>query len=118
MKVETKLGGETLTLRTPDGMTFGLSATEKISFFGATPVVQVAMTAVATTTATTALNVTCVLPINGLGNLGTFEAGWAAGYMLLGMEKETAFRTGFGLHIAIYGFALLLGAIGWLYRAR
>ena len=25
---------------------------------------------------TTALNVTCVLPINGLGNLGTWEAGW------------------------------------------
>lgn len=67
---------------------------------------------------TTALNVTSVLPINGLGNLGTFEAGWAAGYMLLGMEKETAFSTGFGLHIAIYGFALLLGAIGWLCRDR
>ena len=63
---------------------------------------------------TTALNVTCVLPINGLGNLGTWEAGWAAGYMLLGMDKATAFQTGFGLHIAIYGFALLLGALGWL----
>lgn len=39
-----------------DGTTLGQSATEKISFFGATPVVQVAMTAVATATATTALN--------------------------------------------------------------
>jgi hypothetical protein len=40
----------------PDGMCFGLSAAEKVGFFGATPVVQVAMTAVATATATTTLN--------------------------------------------------------------
>ena len=40
----------------PDGACFGLSATEKIAFFGAPPVVQQAMTAVATVTATTALN--------------------------------------------------------------
>jgi len=39
-----------------DGTVLGSSATEKIGFFGATPVVQVAMTAVATATATTALN--------------------------------------------------------------
>lgn len=40
----------------PDGMCLGLTATEKVGFFGATPVVQVAMTAVATATATTTLN--------------------------------------------------------------
>lgn len=39
-----------------DGVCLGQSATEKVGFFGATPVVQVAMTAVATTTATTTLN--------------------------------------------------------------
>lgn len=39
-----------------DGTCVGQSATEKVGFFGATPVVQVAMTAVATATATTALN--------------------------------------------------------------
>lgn len=38
------------------GTTLGQSATDKIAFFGATPVVQVAMTAVATATATTTLN--------------------------------------------------------------
>lgn len=63
---------------------------------------------------TTALNVTCVLPINGLGNLGSWEAGWAAGYMFLGLDKETAVLTGFGEHIIIFCFALLLGAIGWI----
>tara|TARA_R110000751_G_scaffold162360_1_gene268843 strand:+ start:312 stop:527 length:216 start_codon:yes stop_codon:yes gene_type:complete len=39
----------------PDGMCFGLSASEKIAFFGATPVVQQAVTVTATTTATTTL---------------------------------------------------------------
>ena len=40
----------------PDGMVVGLTASDKVGFFGATPVVQVAMTAVATATATTTLN--------------------------------------------------------------
>lgn len=61
---------------------------------------------------TSALNVTCILPIGALGNLGTWEAGWAAGYMLLGLPKAVAFQTGFGLHVAIYAFALLLGGVG------
>ena len=47
---------EYLGTNSPDGTVLGLSATEKIGFFGATPVVQVAMTAVATATATTTLN--------------------------------------------------------------
>lgn len=38
------------------GMCIGLSATEKVGFFGTTPVVQQAITAVATATATTTLN--------------------------------------------------------------
>ena len=42
----------------PDGMGVGLSATEKVGFFGTTPVVRPSITAVATTTATTALNET------------------------------------------------------------
>ena len=40
----------------PDGMTMGTSATEKCSFFGATPVIQQAVTVNTTATATTALN--------------------------------------------------------------
>ena len=63
---------------------------------------------------TSALNVTSILPLNALGNLGTWEAGWAAGYMLLGLPKRTAFETGFGLHAAVFAFALLLGGAGWL----
>lgn len=39
----------------PDGMVLGLTSTEKVGFFGATPVVQQSVTAPATT-ATTATN--------------------------------------------------------------
>ena len=42
----------------PDGMCLGLSATEKVGFFGTAPAVQQAITAVATATATTTLNET------------------------------------------------------------
>lgn len=38
------------------GVCLGQSATEKVGFFGTTPVVQQAITAVATATATTAIN--------------------------------------------------------------
>lgn len=47
----------------PDGMVLGLSATEKIGFFGATPVVQQSVTAPATT-ATTATNEAAIVSIN------------------------------------------------------
>ncbi len=49
---------EQVTYNGPAGAQVGKSSTEKIGFFGATPVVQVAVTAVATATATTALNET------------------------------------------------------------
>ena len=45
-----------LTDKNPDGSRMGQAATEKLGFFGATPVVQVAMTAIAMATATTTLN--------------------------------------------------------------
>lgn len=49
---------EQVTYNGPSGAQIGQSATEKIGFFGATPVVKPAITAVATATATTTLNET------------------------------------------------------------
>ena len=49
---------EQASYNAPDGVQVGKSATEKVGFFGATPVVQAAITAVGTTTETTALNET------------------------------------------------------------
>lgn len=48
-----------LTDRRSDGTNFGYSTTDKIGFYGlTTPIVQPSITAVGTTTATTALNET------------------------------------------------------------
>ncbi len=60
-----------------DGVNFGRSSTDKIGFYGlTTPIVQPAMTAVATATATTTLN---ELKINrlitALRNLGLVTTG-------------------------------------------
>ena len=47
----------------PDGMVLGLTSTEKVGFFGATPVVQQSVTAPATT-ATTVTNEAAIVSIN------------------------------------------------------
>jgi uncharacterized membrane protein YbhN (UPF0104 family) len=44
---------------------------------------------------------TTVLPINGLGNFGTLEAGWTIGYTIIGISKNNAISTAFTLHIII-----------------
>lgn len=59
-----------------DGTSLGQSATEKISFYGATPIVRPAITAVGTTTATTALNETKIDRLyTALRNLGLITTG-------------------------------------------
>lgn len=44
--------------------------------------------------------ITNLLPINSIGRFGTFELGWAAGYVLLGMPKETAIPLGLFVNVA------------------
>lgn len=60
----------------PDGARLGQASTDKVGFFGATPVVQAAITAVGTTTATTALNETKIDRLyTALINLGLINTG-------------------------------------------
>jgi len=60
----------------PDGVQVGKSATEKVGFFGATPVVQAAITAVGTATATTTLNETKIDRLYAaLASLGLINTG-------------------------------------------
>lgn len=67
---------EQLTYNSPAGAQVGQSATEKIGFFGATPVVRVAITAVATGTATTTLNETKINRLyTALRTLGLISTG-------------------------------------------
>lgn len=54
----------------PDGVGIGLSATEKVGFFGATPVAQQSVTAATTTATTTLHNVTLQSLQTALVNLG------------------------------------------------
>jgi uncharacterized membrane protein YbhN (UPF0104 family) len=54
------------------------------------------------------------LPISGLGNWGLLEAGWAAGFMIVGLSKDKAIATGFGVHIMIFAISVLIGFICWV----
>jgi len=54
------------------------------------------------------------LPISGIGNWGTLEAGWAAGFLMVGLSKEKAIATGFGIHILIFVVCALISFFCWV----
>ena len=57
---------------------------------------------------------TTVLPIQGIGGFGTFESGWAVGFITMGLAKEVAISSGFGYHLIILIYFLILGCYGLL----
>ncbi|MFB3885837.1 MAG: lysylphosphatidylglycerol synthase transmembrane domain-containing protein [Thermodesulfobacteriota bacterium] len=54
------------------------------------------------------------LPISGIGNWGTLEAGWAAGFLMVGLSKEKAISSGFGVHIVIFLICSMMALISWV----
>lgn len=54
-----------------------------------------------------------VLPVNSFGSLGTLEAGWAGGFLLVGMTKQDAVTTAFGYHIITFAAAALIALLCW-----
>jgi len=54
------------------------------------------------------------LPISGFGNWGTLEAGWAAGFLMVGISKQKAIATGFGVHILIFIVTALISFFCWV----
>ena len=58
--------------------------------------------------------ITSALPIGGLGNWGTLEVGWTAGFLLVGLSKGKAIATGLGVHIMIFIISGLFGLICWI----
>jgi glycosyltransferase 2 family protein len=55
-----------------------------------------------------------VLPIQGIGGFGTMEGGWALGFIMVGVSNDVAISTGFGFHLIILFYTLLLGIFGYL----
>jgi len=54
------------------------------------------------------------LPISAIGNWGTLEAGWAAGFIMVGLSKEKAIATGFGVHIIIFIVCVIISFFCWV----
>jgi uncharacterized protein (TIRG00374 family) len=54
------------------------------------------------------------LPISGFGNWGTLEAGWAAGFLMVGLSKEKAITTGFGVHILVFTICTIISFFCWI----
>ncbi|MFQ5594358.1 MAG: lysylphosphatidylglycerol synthase transmembrane domain-containing protein [Anaerolineae bacterium] len=52
------------------------------------------------------------IPFVTIGGLGTHEAGWALGFMLVGFEKRTAIASGFAVNILTLLASLLCGGLG------
>jgi uncharacterized protein (TIRG00374 family) len=54
------------------------------------------------------------LPVSGIGNWGTLEAGWAVGFLMVGLSKEKAIATGFGVHIIIFIVCAIISFFCWV----
>ena len=52
-----------------------------------------------------------LLPINAFGNFGTYEAGWTAGFVAIGMSVSDAVSSGFASHLMIVGMAGVLALV-------
>jgi glycosyltransferase 2 family protein len=66
----------------------------------------------------TAAVVTGFLPIGGIGSFGTLEAGWALGFVLVGLDRTQAVASAFGVSIATFAYVVVLGLAGWLGMSR
>lgn len=65
---------------------------------------------------TTALHITGILPINTPAGVGSWEAGWTAGFVLAGVPAQAAAASAVGSHVLTFGFALILGLAALLAR--
>jgi uncharacterized membrane protein YbhN (UPF0104 family) len=51
-----------------------------------------------------------LLPVNALGNVGTLEAGWALGFVALGMNRSDAIASGLAVHAIVIVTSGILAA--------
>ncbi|RLI87096.1 MAG: hypothetical protein DRO76_02845 [Candidatus Altiarchaeales archaeon] len=57
---------------------------------------------------------TTILPIQSIGGFGTMEGAWAISFISLGIPKEMAIASGFGVHIVLFLYFLIWGFFGIL----
>ena len=58
--------------------------------------------------------ITTILPIHSVGGFGTIESIWTATYVALGVSTHMAISSGFGIHLILVMYFLILGGIGLL----
>ena len=61
---------------------------------------------------------TTILPIQGIGGFGTLESGWTVGFIAVGVTKEVAISSGFGFHIILWLYFVILGCWGLFRMGR
>jgi glycosyltransferase 2 family protein len=54
------------------------------------------------------------IPVSALGNWGIMEAGWTAGFLMVGLSKAEAITTGFGVHIVTFVYGAATGFLCWI----
>ena len=60
----------------------------------------------------------CNLPVPSLGLFGIYEGAWTAAFVSLGVSKESAMITGFGIHLILFVYFLVLGCFGLIVMKR
>ncbi len=74
---------------------------------------NIQLTYIAVIFASTFAILTTVLPVQGLGNFGTLEAGWTIGFVAVGVSRDIAISTGFIYHFIIILYFLVWGIWGF-----
>ncbi|MES1026053.1 lysylphosphatidylglycerol synthase transmembrane domain-containing protein [Gloeocapsa sp. BRSZ] len=59
-------------------------------------------------------NLTQLLPVSTLGNIGTLEAGWVFGFTLLGYDSYHTLTAGIVMHIIVILIAGIYGVLSWV----
>jgi uncharacterized membrane protein YbhN (UPF0104 family) len=59
-----------------------------------------------------------MLPVPGIGTFGGLEAGWAAGFALVGVPTEEAIASAFSFSVVSLGYSIVTAAAGWAILAR
>lgn len=58
--------------------------------------------------------ITTILPFHSVGGFGTIESIWTTTYVALGVSTSMAISSGFGIHLIIVFYFIILGFVGFI----